>query len=96
MARRPYLSLWRRKRPSELRLDDGIVEDLGAFLADRIAPRDEDERRLADALQRAGADRGEAALALTARYTSRRKPPGDLAMTLTLFAALALSAVFGC
>jgi hypothetical protein len=30
-------------------------------------------------------------VSLAARYTSRRKPPGDLAMTLTLFAALELS-----
>jgi hypothetical protein len=88
MARRPYLSLWRRRQPSELRLDAGLVEDLGAFLADRLAPQDDDERRLADALQRGSADGAEAALALAARYTSRRKPAGDLAMTLTLFAAL--------
>lgn len=88
MARRPYLSLWRRKRPFELRLDHGLLDDLGVFLADRIAPQDDNERRLADALQRASVNRAEAALALAARYTGRGKPPGDLAMTLALFAAL--------
>ena len=91
MAQRPYLSLWRRKRPSELRLDHGLLEDLGVFLAERLAPQNDDERRLADALQRGGAGRAEAALALAARYTTRWKPPGDLAMTLTLVAALELS-----
>jgi hypothetical protein len=40
------------------------------------------------ALQHGDADRGEAALALAARYTAHMKPPGDLAMTLVLFAAL--------
>src|SRR5260221_371783 len=88
MARRPYLSLWRRKRPSALHLDNGLIEDLGAFLADRLAPQEDDERRLADALHRGSADGGEAALALAARLTARMKAPGDLAMTLTLFAAL--------
>jgi hypothetical protein len=93
MARRPYLSLWRRKRPSELRGDHGLLDDLGAFLAERVAPQNDDERDLLDALQRRGTGCDAAALALAARYTTRFDSPSDFALTLVLFAALELSDV---
>src|SRR5260221_1878985 len=93
MARRPYLSLWRRKRPSELRGDHGLLDDLGAFLAERLAPQNDEERGLLDALQRKGTGCDAAALALAARYTARFDSPSDFALTLVLFAALELSDV---
>lgn len=91
MRRRAYLTLWRRKLPQKLRCNAGLPEDLAAFLRQKMAPRDEDERRLLDTLLRGGAGRREASLALGTRCAGRLGPLPDLAMSCVLLAALASS-----
>lgn len=88
MPRYDYLALWRRMLPRELRREPTLRDDLAAFVAARLRPKDDAERLLLDALVRDGLDRAEAALALAARYAGLPRLPPDLAMSCTLFAAL--------
>jgi ATPase family associated with various cellular activities (AAA) len=89
MQRSDYLALWRRKLPRELRKEATLPEDLAAFIAARLRPKDDAERALLDEFVRAGINRREAALALASRCAAGvSRQPTDLAMTCALFAAL--------
>ena len=88
MPRSDYLALWRRALPRELRQEATLPEDLVAFIAARLRPKDDAERVLLDEFVRAGINRREAALALAARCAGVLRQPADLAMTCVLFAAL--------
>jgi hypothetical protein len=45
-----YLSLWRTIAPQDLRMRNGLTDDLIAFLAQRTRPRTDRERDLLDAI----------------------------------------------
>jgi ATPase family associated with various cellular activities (AAA) len=82
-----YLSLWRTIAPHELRMRNGLTDDLIAFLAQHTRPRTDRERDLLDAILRdekhSKSDRLLALAACTQSYAAT-----DLSMSWALVAAL--------